>query len=382
MGLTAALTRLDKAFAWSFLGFVLAIVFGGISLYTEFIKDDSPLIEFELLSNAPVIDVREKLADLEVLYRKEDISKSGQALSVFLVRVINHGSANLLAAHYDPRTPLGILVSGATLVKAEVVSSSSDYLSKAARVNLGAPNVTFEPVILEPNQWFLVKLLLLHDADSLPQLESQGKIAGMQAIPVVPPVPASDAEGFWAKAFEGSAWTQLVRLVAYFFGFILCVTVIVLPALLASEMLERGKRRRLIHQFKAGTKLPIDPADEFVFDGFLWGGAFFIQNLLETAADPKKLNGQIRAFQEQKATRSDSVDLTYKYVPTPDDAPGAPRNVVWELGLLDIERMLRQGFCREGNGQWEVLPERLRVAMAFSEFLQLMGVKFRASNAR
>jgi hypothetical protein len=35
MGLIAKVAQIDRKFSWSFLGFVLAAIFGGIAIYTE-----------------------------------------------------------------------------------------------------------------------------------------------------------------------------------------------------------------------------------------------------------------------------------------------------------------------------------------------------------
>ncbi len=134
MGIVASITRLDRSFGWSFLGFILAVIFGILALYSEFWKTTSPILEFELLSNTPVLDVREKLPDLEVLYQKEDIARTGRTLSVLLCRVVNHGSANLLSTHYDNKAPIGIAVNGGTLIRVELSATSNPYLATAAAV--------------------------------------------------------------------------------------------------------------------------------------------------------------------------------------------------------------------------------------------------------
>jgi hypothetical protein len=52
MSMSSALNRLDKRYAWSLLGFVLAIVFGLLSLYTEFWRDRRPQVRFEVVSDS------------------------------------------------------------------------------------------------------------------------------------------------------------------------------------------------------------------------------------------------------------------------------------------------------------------------------------------
>jgi hypothetical protein len=50
MGFISKFAQLDKKFAWSFLGFLLAAIFGGLRLYW-ICEDASPIIKYEVLSN-------------------------------------------------------------------------------------------------------------------------------------------------------------------------------------------------------------------------------------------------------------------------------------------------------------------------------------------
>src|SRR6185436_1111771 len=289
MGIGAAITKLDRNFGWSFLGFVLAVIFGALAVYSEFWKKTAPILEYELLSNTPVLEVREKLPDLEVLYQGEDIAKAGRTLSVMLCRVVNHGSANLLSAHYDNKASIGIAVNGGTLIRAELSATSNPYLATAAAVRAHGSTVAFEPVILEPGEWFLVKLLVLHKADSPPSLTAHGKIAGMHSIPIVLSVPTSDKESFWYRAFSGSTWTQLVRLVAYFLGAILCVAAVVIPFTAAAEKITTTRRKKFVARFRAVTKIALDPADEFIFSRYIDKGPQYVQRLANAVADSDRL---------------------------------------------------------------------------------------------
>ncbi len=96
MGLAAVLNNLDKRYAWSLLGFVLAILFGALTVYTEFLRDRRPELRFEVLSDASVLDVREKLGNLEILYDGVDIQKAKKSLRVIVVRIINLGPDDIL----------------------------------------------------------------------------------------------------------------------------------------------------------------------------------------------------------------------------------------------------------------------------------------------
>src|SRR5713101_3185507 len=183
MSLADALNRLDKRYAWSLFGFGLAIVFGLLTLYTEFIRDRRPQLRFEVISDASVLDLRERLGDLEILYAGVDIEKAQKSLRIIVARVTNEGPSDILKSHYDDKAPLGFRVSRGTLLRAEVLATSTPYLRQTLRVQTRIPDTAlFEPIILEANEWFTVKSLILHAEGTRPELEPIGKIAGVRSI--------------------------------------------------------------------------------------------------------------------------------------------------------------------------------------------------------
>jgi len=375
MGIGAAITKLDRNFGWSFLGFVLAVIFGALAVYSEFWKKTAPILEFELLSNTPVLDVREKLPDLEVLYQGEDIAKAGRTLSVMLCRVVNHGSANLLSAHYDNKAPIGIAVNGGTLIRAELSATSNPYLATAAAVRAHGSTVAFEPVILEPGEWFLVKLLVLHKAGSPPSLTAHGKIAGMHSIPIVLSVPTSDKESFWYRAFSGSTWTQLVRLVAYFLGAILCVAAVVIPFTAAAEKITTTRRKKFVARFRAVTKIALDPADEFIFSRYIDKGPQYVQRLANAVADSDRLQKRVEDYLAAKdGPQLDLLDLEQLYMNDrlSEESPVRMHRMRLRRDYYETGEMIRNMFIKKVNGRWAAVPDRLKVAAAFIDYIELL----------
>ena len=134
MGILEDIASIDKKFAWSFLGFLLAAVFGLLSIYTEFWKEEKPKLEFEIVSNTPVLSVRERIDDLEVLYKSQDIAKTGKSLSVVIVRAINNGSTSILKSAYDNDFPIGVKVESGSLIRADISTASSLYLTRGIEI--------------------------------------------------------------------------------------------------------------------------------------------------------------------------------------------------------------------------------------------------------
>ena len=377
MGIISAVTNVDRRFGWSFLGFVLAVIFGLLSLYTEFWKENSPRLQFELLSNEPVLDVREKLPDLEVLYQSQDIASAGKTLSVLLVRGINRGSANLLSSFYDDKAPVQLEIVGGTLIRAELTSTSNEYLKTAAAATTSAPKITFSPVILEQNEWFVVKILVLHKLDAQPRVTSHGKVAGQQRIPVVANDPVAADEGFWRSTFSGGIWNHIARLPAYFFGMIFIAAGIVVPLASISDALTKKKRKRLIEHFKEKTRLSLSDSDDWIFDGFLREGLRFVQRATNSVADQERLQKRVaRHFEEEEDAKKRDVKALEREVALEGFIVESPSHMRFRK-FLDIGSMIRYGFIEEKDGNWMPVQERLQVATSFIEYIELVG----ASNA-
>lgn len=373
MGLLASITKLDRNFGWSFLGFVLAVFFGGLSLYTEFWKESVPQLEFEILSNAPVLDVREKLPDLEVLYQSQDIAKSGKTLSVLLVRAVNRGSADILSSHYDTKAPIGLDLAQGSLIRADLADTSNEYLRGTAKVIANETSITLPPVILEREEWFVIKLLVLHATGSQPTVTSHGKVAGQRSIRVVPFIPAVEKEGFWSGVFSGSVWTQLVRAPVYFAITVIVVLGLVIPTSSISDAISTRKRKAIVERFKEKTRLSLTDSDEFIFQGYIRSGLQYVQRLTNTVADSERLQKHVARFLDEKDKPRPEPDVFYggevEYISVSD---GMHR--IYRHGpSANVEAMIKNGFIQKPDDRWVVVPDKLKLATSFVEYVELVG---------
>lgn len=376
MTIISTITNIDRKFGWSFFGVVLAVIFGLLSLYTGFWKETSPQLQFEVLSNEPVLDVREKLPDLEVLYQSQDIASAGKTLSVLLVRGINRGSANLLSTFYDAKAPVQLEVVGGTLIRAELTSTSNDYLKETAAAKTAAPLITLSPVILEPNEWFIVKILVLHKLDEKTRVIAKGKVAGQKLIPVVANGPVNASESFWSSIFSGGILVQIFRLFSYFFGTVIILTAILVPTFSLLDKMSKNKRKKLVKHFKEKTKLSLSDSDEWIFKGFVSEGLKFVLRATNTVADQELLQKRVaRHLEEKEFIKSDRNLKTLEV--TSVGFIDEPSVYLPYLKFINIDSMIRNGFIKKLDDQWEPVAERLQVATSFIEFIDFVD----ASNA-
>jgi len=368
MSLLTALNRIDKRYAWSLLGFVLAVVFGTLSVYTEFLRDRRPELRFELLSDASVLDLREKLGDLEIVYDGVDIQKAKKSLRVIVVRVTNLGPDDILKSHYDEKTPLGMRALKGTLLRADILSSSNPYLRQTLRIHLQPPDTAlFDPVILEANEWFTIKSLILHPEGARPELEPIGKVAGVREIRRVDLTEAAAEPSFLAQTFSGGVWVQAARLVSYFFGLIAVLLGVGAPIAAASEALARRRRRRHVAQFKSITKLVLTDQDEFIFERYVENDIGYLRMLQGAAENEGRLDFEVRRYERRKQTQPDNEESDHTILMSSTGAP-PPR---FFQGRLPIRDMQKSGLILKTDNGWLVDPHLKQTLQEFIRFLEI-----------
>jgi hypothetical protein len=369
VGLLAWSTKLERkiAFPWQSVGLLLAIIFGGISIYTEFIRVSAPKLQLEVLSNEPVLDVREKLPDLEVFYQAQDIAKSGKTLSVLLVRVANRGTADILSSYYASNAPIEIGINGGTIVKADVSETSNDYLRSTVSLLKQGPQEELSPIILEQNEWFTVKILALHDIDKQPNVTVSGKIAGQRDIQIVKSDSNDSKANFWINTFSGSVASQVVRIVSYPIISVIIAIFIVLPPSLISDASKRRRRKRSVNIFKMlhESTLKISDKDNFIFDTYITGGFNSVMLLSSTIRNDNDLQLRMDSY---RALSEDKIGID---ADIEDAIPVgvAARHAVFSYRHL--AGLLKSGMIEQRtDGKWAVVPDRVKILTAFIEYLK------------
>jgi hypothetical protein len=135
-----------------------------LGIYGTFIYDKKPQVFFELTSNATVLDVREPLSKLTVIYDGTNLKEQNQSLYLLNIRVSNKGSADILKSSFDDGEPLGFKINSGTILEPPKIFGD-EYLRNNLRPKIaGGSTVTFSPVILNAGDAFEVKTLLYQAA--------------------------------------------------------------------------------------------------------------------------------------------------------------------------------------------------------------------------
>ena len=286
MSVLSSFNSLDKRFAWSFLGFLLAAIFGGITIYTEFFRVNTPSVVVEVINDANVLDVKEDINELSVFYGDVDIKSLNQTLSVLFLRIKNDGGAPILNGYYDENYPFNITLKEGKFLKVEQLGATNDYLISAAQPKIESDKSILLPeVILEPSESYTVKFLALHNSDSSIEIDVLGKIAGTKEIKLKT-LNTEDTElSFWGSVFYGDLFVQFARLPIYFLGFIFGLTFVFAPIAMASDAISKRKRKKVVAQYKEYDKGEFTNNHEIIFSTYVYEGLAPLAEAKEALSD-------------------------------------------------------------------------------------------------
>jgi len=307
--------QIDRKFAWSFLGVLIACVVGGLTIYQLFFKDDHLSVRFDILVNARVLDVKEEIKELDILYEGVDIRKSSQSLSVMTLRIQNDGSRNILKGYYDSKDPFGLALTEGKIIKApELIETSNDYLKKHLDPNLiSDQKLTFSNVILETDDFFIIKLLILHPDDEQPEVYPIGKIAGVRQFRLAEPFREMGKVSIWSRAFKGNLGIQLIRIVGYICAFIILIICIILPIALISDWREKKNRKKISVDFRKAVQVKISENAEFLFNNYVSEGTIYLRRI-ERLLSKDRLDKVCKAIQKEEEELDSTECLAKEYM--------------------------------------------------------------------
>lgn len=228
MGLNKILKRIESKSGYSFLGFLLAILFGTITIYTTFFKDTNPKLNYIVEANSKVLDLKENVRRLDILYNGENIKKTGKNLSLIKLTVKNQSAVNILESHFDKNDMLGFKLENSEIVETpEVVITSNDYIKRNISLNIDSTGeIRFTPIIIDGNEYFTISILALHKENQIPVVVPLGKVAGIHKLNLINDYNNSKEKTFWQIVFDGDFYSQTVKVFIY--GVIFLVLLITL----------------------------------------------------------------------------------------------------------------------------------------------------------
>ncbi len=226
----------------------IGVISAVLGIYSGFFYDKKPALNIAILSNAPVVDVKEEVADLTLSFKGEKLRESKKAVSVIVLRVSNVGNAPILPNYYDLQNDWGVELQKGDIVAVTFENASSEYLSgKLTDFTKPIPDprlVSLPRVILESGQGFTIRILALHADSVQPLVRAFGKIATIDA-PVVTTIPIESNRPILGVTFGGGMMAQTLRFIAYGLAFIVVLIGGVAASVFFSSCMEGLQKRRV-----------------------------------------------------------------------------------------------------------------------------------------
>ena len=366
MQIITTLQNIEHKFSWSFIGFLLAIIFGLLTIYIGFLKESRPNLRFEILSNTSVLDVKEELTNLEIIYDGIDINKLNQSIRLIVFRVINVGQDDILKGYYDENDLFGFSIKNGKIIKTEILNASNDYLDRSVHINIAQNDTAiFSPVILEAGENFIVKILVLHDLNVIPTIKPVGKIAKVKSISVVQEFSQKTKPSFFIRTFSGSFSTQIARTISYFIGFILLLIVILTPPLFVSGIINKYKRRRNIKWYKSATSFEINESHQKLFDIYIESDLTYLKMIENIISNQNNFKEYISDLVHEKNIIKRQGTSYPGFIVTASGAPPIETHRLFEIE----SDMKNTGIIRKDNTSYVINKEMKKFLKDFIKYL-------------
>ncbi|MFY0683286.1 MAG: hypothetical protein JXR20_01940 [Balneola sp.] len=243
----------------------LAII---IAIYS-FYKSDQASLKYEILLNQEIIDVKEEVDNLNVLYDSINVIEDNFQISSIIIRVINDGNKSLTTNLYDQNFLPGIEFENSRILSFSIPRASNEYLLNATNPSqTDSSSLRINPVIFDSGEYFDIKFLLLHPDSITLFPRSLGKVANVPSIKIVEKFTADD--NTLRKITVGGGFKiQLIRLVFYSFIFI-CLMILILGII--SPLLEnyfKKKRTEEVQNFLKKNKLYSELKSDIIFENYI-----------------------------------------------------------------------------------------------------------------
>jgi len=203
--------NIEKKFAWSFIGVLLAVVFGILGLYSTFFYTEKPLLSIETITQTDVVKLSEDINDLAILYDGRNIRESNMNLKLLTFKVVNRGNKSITEHSYASLSRFRLSVSNGNIIESPlIIEASNDYLKKLPAIELDSLKRSLYPpiAIIEGGEYYNIKVLVLHQKEKLPIFSVQGKIEGQNNIEIL------DRESIEDKK-EDSGVEKFIEVISY-----------------------------------------------------------------------------------------------------------------------------------------------------------------------
>lgn len=343
---------------------IFTLIAALISIYVYFFDEKEINLQYEIVSNTNVLDFNADVTKLEVKYDSTNLKQTNQNLRIFTVKIINNGNQDLLIEHYDSKDPIGLkLDTGEVIESPELIQSSSDYIKRNLKITKDKNGgFKFSQIILEPNEYYLLKLLVLHKKGEVPKIKSYGKIAGQKEILITNTVDVSENKSLVRTVFEGNIWAQLLKSISYFLMTLITILFFAISISEFQSFRDKEIRKKLIKEFKNLDTYTYKKMDDVIFDNYKKNNSISFGKIKSLLKSEKKLNKAYKkAMSKDETLNKADFRLKEKYYS------------FFESDLRTFSKMIHNGFVFINKDELKINKPLKNTLKKFIEFLKEKG---------
>lgn len=352
----------------------IAIIGCAVTVYAAFFQEKSIQIQYVITANSNVLDINTEISKLDIVYDSISLKQRKENLRIYNIKIINNGNTDILKTFFDENEPLGISIQDGEIVeKPEVTETSSPYIQKNLKTFLRGQNkVEFSRIILERQEYFSIKILVLHQNKLTPQLMPIGKIAGQKQIKLINASEVEIEKPFFVETFGGNIWVQFVRFVAYIISIVTVLFLIFIISDKLDDIKTSAKRKKNIKDFKESKDYSHNKMNDAIFTRYKnFGERYFLRmsNLLHSEDFLTKAHK--KSIEKVKKERKVISSSNY-----------TSRTIIWQEDSNDlgiINSMIHDGLViQEGNKL--IINQHMRSCL--NKFIDFLKERDHFSNAK
>lgn len=309
-------------------------------------------LEILALGKENIVDFNRDLQELNVNYANIDLKATNQDIGIYTIRIANNGTAHIKLNDYDPDAPLGLRVlSGKIVDDPRMIFEGNRYLFQSVKLRKrGEDSITLSSVILDPGEFFTMKVLVLYNIYNEPELISFGKIAGQKDIPILYAADPGSSTVFWKEVVKGELLIWAARIVAFF------VSVIFLSwmVFILISTWWKVKRRRIVNSFRRSNEKDAALLGDNLLNSFIVNGPKTVRDMHRMAANDLLLNGIYLALKQAYKNTEEGDEIIEDY----------------ERPSHAIDCMLHYQIATETNGRLSVNKQKKQALARFRTYVR------------
>lgn len=177
-----------KSYIIGSIGLLIGIIGTTFTIYGV-VKKNIKDFSIEIVSSNDVIDKDKQIPNLKLIYKEKDLGETNEVLRISEIKITNNGNTEVSSSDFDLKYPTGIRFTESVIVdEPQIIKTSSKYLEDSFVSKVDPQDdskLLFSSIILEPEEFIVLKILTKYEKRKATKIEGFGKIAGVKKIEVL-----------------------------------------------------------------------------------------------------------------------------------------------------------------------------------------------------